>query len=183
MNSTAPIAILATAVITASACTRGGSLPRPVPENATHPIAFEVRGATPPEIIEAVTDALGGLGISLLQIRKSRGYAETTWLDVGNYVQSYRGAYPAEELIVQYQIAATETDRPRVRRVEILGVYRPYPLDRARQNDRPIPTDHPGYQLALRIEDRLRLSLIERNAQILEVDPKAENGEKEGARG
>lgn len=151
-------------------CTRGASLPRPVPEDARNPIVFQVKGATPPEVIDAVTDAMASIAVPMVQLRRSEGYAESAWIDVANFVQTIRRTYPADELIVQYQIGVTEADRPGLRKVGIEAVYRPYPIDRARARDRPVPTDHPGYQLAMRIEEQLRLELIGMGVEILEVE-------------
>lgn len=168
-------AAVAAAVLTAG-CT-GGGLPGPVPEDAENPVELRVRGATPPEIVGALTRAFTGLAIQLRIADGSRGYIESEWIDVASYQRAV-GPYPDRERIVQYQVRVVETDTARVRRIQLAAVYRPLLTDR----DRLVPTDHPGYQLAIRLRDRMRIQLIEANIPLVE-EPTGETGETEEKEG
>lgn len=145
----------------------GGSLPQPVPKKAQNPIEIKVEDITSAAMVKATDDAMSALGIPLLQSDKKEGYVESKWLDVTQYVHGSQGAYPLRERLVQMQIELMGVDSTGARRIGVKAVYRPYGIDVARRHDRLVPTDHPGYQLAMRVADQVRLALINDNVQVM----------------
>jgi hypothetical protein len=133
-----PGAVLLTAIVLAG-CS-GASLPQPVPENAQNPIEIHAEDLTPDVMVKATNEAMSAIGIPLLQSDRKRAYVESKWVDVSQYIQA--------------------------RRIAVKAVYRPYGIDVARQHDRLVPTDHPGYQLAMRVARQVRLQLIENNVTV-----------------
>ena len=159
-----PGAVLLTAIVLAG-CS-GASLPQPVPENAQNPIEIHAEDLTPDVMVKATNEAMSAIGIPLLQSDRKRAYVESKWVDVSQYIQASAEAYPRRERVIQMQVQLMRPDSTGARRIAVKAVYRPYGIDVARQHDRLVPTDHPGYQLAMRVARQVRLQLIENNVTV-----------------
>lgn len=144
-----------------AACSSMRGPPPPVPEGAENPIEIRFKGASVTDAVDIVSRVMSDMAIATLQVDHSSGYVETRWIDVAAFVQ-FPGAYPYRERQVQYQFRASEQPQ-QVRRLVIAAVYRPNLVDR----DRVVPTDHPGYRIALRMEGKIRRALIEARATVL----------------
>jgi hypothetical protein len=135
-----------------------------VPENATNPIAIHFRGATAPDVVNIVAKVCSDQGLPTLQV-VPRGYVETVWVDIADWEWLGARSYPALEREVQYRFQVSERER-RVRTLSIATYYQPgRPPGTGPQvtslYDRLVPTDHPAYKLALRLEDKIKFEMIE----------------------
>lgn len=145
-----------------SACS-GSSVPRyfPVPEDAENPIVMEYSGASMAEITNIVAQVCSDVPIATGQVRPNDGYVETRWADIASFnLGSQAEMYPLRERSVIYTFQATATG-DNAGTLQIAGYYqpnRPSGTSPARDSryDRLLPKDHPGYQIALQIEWRLK---------------------------
>ncbi|NNG17534.1 MAG: hypothetical protein HKM89_13745, partial [Gemmatimonadales bacterium] len=69
------------AVIVASACGGGSSVPRnyPVPEGAQNPIVIRYSGISAAEMVNVVAQMCADVPISTAQVVPAKGYVETRW--------------------------------------------------------------------------------------------------------
>jgi hypothetical protein len=148
-----------------SAC-GGSNVPRyfPVPESAENPIVMEYNGASLAEITNIVAKVCSDVPIATAQVRPNDGYVETRWADIASFnLGPEAEMYPLRERSVIYTFQTTATG-DNAGTLQIAGYYqpnRPGGTSPARDSryDRLLPKDHPGYQIALQIEWRLRQEL------------------------
>ncbi len=145
----------------------GSSVPRyfPVPEDAGNPIRLEFRGATTADVVPLIAQVCSDAALPTLQIDRRRGYVETRWVDIAQFEQMRVTDLPLEERQVMFKFEVDESD-PRARTVEIAAIYQPLrpagtSPTRDSRFDRLVPIQHPGYQLALELEFRLRRAMTE----------------------
>lgn len=142
-----------------------------VPEDATNPIEIHFRGATAPDVVNIVAEVCSDQGLPTLQVVPS-GYVETFWVDIAEWEILGARSYPALEREVQYRFQVSEREQ-RVRTLSIATYYQPgRPPGTGPQvtslYDRLVPTDHPAYNLALRLEDRIRFEMIEARVTLVQ---------------
>jgi len=122
---------------------------------------MEYDGATVATVTNIVAKVCSDVPIATAQVRPNDGYVETRWADISGFdLGSQAAAYPLRErsVIYVFQAQATGDDAGTL---EISGFYQPTrPTGtgpgRDSRYDRLLPTDHPGYQMALQIEWRLK---------------------------
>jgi hypothetical protein len=160
----AKLLAFALCLVLISACGSTSTVPRqyPVPEDANNPIVIQYFGATATEMVSVVTQMCADVPIQTVQVVPREGYIETAWVDLGSFAVAgaLADAYPPEErwAVFAFQVNATG-DNEGV--LQISGWYQPSRSPgRARVRDarwdRYIPIDHPGYQLMLSFDWRLR---------------------------
>jgi hypothetical protein len=145
-----------------SACSGGSGVPRhfAVPQGAENPIVIEYSGATVAQVTNMVAKVCADVPISTAQVRPNDGYLETRWSDIGSLnLGSQAEMLPAHERSVIYAIQAKGGENEGV--LQIAGFYQPSrptgtPARRDSRYDRLIPTGHPGYQLALQLDHRIK---------------------------
>lgn len=135
-----------------------------MPEDATNPIEIHFRGATAPDVVRMVANVCSDQGLPTLQV-VSGGYVETAWVDIAEWEMLGARSYPALERQVQYRFQVKEREE-RVRTLSIATYYQPgRPPGTGPQvtslYDRLVPTDHPAYMLALRLEEEIKFEMIE----------------------
>jgi hypothetical protein len=148
-----------------SACS-GSGVPRhfPVPENAQNPIVMEYSGATVAQVANIVAKVCSDVPILTAQVRPNDGFVETRWSDLGTFnLGTQAEVLPAHERSVIYAFQASGNENQGV--LQIAGFYQPTrptgtPARRDSRYDRLIPTGHPGYQLALQFEFRLKNEFV-----------------------
>ena len=152
--------LIGTAIL--SACGgSGGPQYVPIPENAENPIVMEYSGASIGEITNIVAKVCSDVPIATAQVRPNAGYVETRWADIASFnLGPQAEMYPLSERSVIYTFQVTATGDS-AGNLQIAGYYqpnRPSGTSPARDSryDRLLPKDHPGYQLALQIEWRLK---------------------------
>jgi hypothetical protein len=139
----------------------GGPQYIPVPENAENPIVMEYRGASLAQVTNIVAKVCSDVPLTTAQVRLDDGYVETRWADIASFnLGPQAEMYPLRErsVIYTFQVTATAANAGNL---QITGYYqpnRPTGTSPARDSryDRLLPKDHPGYQLALQIEWRLK---------------------------
>ncbi len=173
MLRTLSVTLLLVTTPTFQACV-GSSVPRyfPVPEDAQNPIKLEFRGATAADVVPLIARVCSDAAVPTRQIDRRRGYVETGWVDIAQFAQMRVTDLPLEERQVMYKFEVDESD-PAARTVEIAAIYQPLrpagtSPTRDSRFDRLVPTEHPGYPLALELEFRLRRVMSE--AGIVLVD-------------
>lgn len=147
------------------ACSGGSGVPRyfAVPEGAQNPIVIEYSGATVVQVTNMVAKVCSEVPISTAQFRPNDGYVETRWADIATFgLGSQAESLPLQERSVIFAFEANGDENQGV--LQIAGLYQPTrpsgtPARRDSRFDRLIPTGHPGYQLALQIEFRLKNEL------------------------
>jgi hypothetical protein len=165
MSEKIQIAVLASAILLA-ACSSGVPRNYPVPEGAENPIKIEFRGATGADVVPIVAQVCSDMGMPTRQVDPSRGYVETRWVDVAAWDRTeHAAAYPLNERELLYVFEAGEGEG-NMRVLSISAIYQPNrPTGTARGRNSPynrmVPTDHPGYQVALQFDYRLRLAMTE----------------------
>ena len=132
-----------------------------VPEEAENPIELRFTDLTVADAIAIATSVISDFPITALQADPDRGYLETQWVDINRY-EKFAGAYPDRERMVQFQFTVT-TLEDQVRELELSTVYRPNDPTR----DRLVPLDHPGYTMALKMEERYRERVINRGGKLV----------------
>jgi hypothetical protein len=135
-----------------------------VPENATNPIEIHFRGATAPDVVSMVAKVCSDQGLPTLQVVPG-GYVETVWVDIAQWEMLGARSYPALEREVQYRFQVKEREE-RVRTLTLATYYQPgrppgAGVQVSSLYDRLVPTDHPAYKLALRLEEKIRFEMIE----------------------
>ncbi|MGD8700051.1 MAG: hypothetical protein PVJ43_12215 [Gemmatimonadales bacterium] len=151
---------LGTAILSACA---GSGVPQyfPIPEDAENPIVMEYAGASAAEITDIVAKVCSDIPIATAQVRPNDGYVETRWADIAALSRDPQAEmYPLRERSVVYTFQVTATG-DRAGNLQIAGYYQPNrptgtSPTRDSRYDRLLPKDHPGYQLALQIEWRLK---------------------------
>lgn len=147
-----------------SGCTGSGSgVPRyfPVPDDAQNPVVMEYSGASVAEVTNIVAKVCSDVPIATAQVRPNDGYVETRWADIASLSREPQAEmYPLRERSVIYTFQVTATGE-NSGNLQIAGYYqptRPSGTSPARDSryDRLLPKEHPGYQLALQIEWRLK---------------------------
>jgi hypothetical protein len=144
------------------ACSGGSSVPRyfAVPEGAENPIVIEYSGATVAQVTNMVAKVCSDVPLATAQVRPNDGYVETRWADIGSFgLGSQAEMLPPQEssVIFAFQIKGSENQGV----LQIAGFYQPTrpsgtSARRDSRYDRLIPTGHPGYQLALQIDYRMK---------------------------
>ena len=145
-----------------SACSGGSGVPRyfAVPEGAENPIVMQYSGATVAQVTNIVAKVCSDVPLSTAQVRPNDGYVETRWADIANFsLGSQAESLPLQERSVIFAFQAKGDENQGV--LQVAGFYQPTrpsgtPARRDSRFDRLIPTGHPGYQLALQIEYRLK---------------------------
>jgi len=171
MRATALTPIALAALLTG--CGGIGTPPEPVPADAENPIAFRFRGATPPDAVDVIAQACSDLGISVQEVDPN-GFVETRWMDIAAWERTLAAGYPLRERQVQFRFEVEEAQE-RSRRLTIATYYQPnrppgVVLRASRTYDRLVPTDHPGYQVALQLRTKIRVGLRSLGATLLEGD-------------
>jgi hypothetical protein len=143
---------------------------QPLPADARNPIEIRFRGATAPDVVSMVARVCSDNGLPTLQVVPG-GYVETVWVDIAAWEFLGARSYPAVEREVQYRFEVTEGERG-VRTVSIAAYYQPNrpPGTGAQASsfyDRLVPTDHPAYELALRLADKLKFEMIEAGMRLV----------------
>jgi len=164
-----------------SACAGSSAVPRAysVPAEAQNPIVIRYEGSTPAEMTEIVALMCSDVPIAKSQVVPEKGYLETRWADIGEFGLGLQAeVYPFQERQVVYVFQAQETGE-HAGVLQIGGWYQPTrpPGSSPRRDsryDRLIPTDHPGYQLMLQFEFRLKELFARR--EILVVDSSKPEG-------
>ncbi|KPK82603.1 MAG: hypothetical protein AMS25_01770 [Gemmatimonas sp. SM23_52] len=142
----------------------------PVPDNARNPIEIRFRGATAPDVVSMVATVCSDNGLPTLQVVPG-GYVETVWVDIAEWEFLNARNYPAVEREVQYRFEVAEGEQG-VRTLSIATYYQPSRPPRTGPQassfyDRFVPTDHPGYRLALRLADAIRLEMTEARVRLV----------------
>lgn len=133
----------------------------PIPEDTENPIEIYFTDLTVSDAVGIATRVLSDMAIQARQADRTRGYVETEWLDVNRY-EKFAGAYPDRERIVRFYWTFT-TDKDGVRKLALSVVYRPN--DPAR--DRMVPLDHPGFSMALRMEEKFKAGLANKGGKLV----------------
>lgn len=160
---------LATAAFTACGAGAGGNrvpLSFPVPQGAENPIVLEYSGASVADLTNLVAQVCSDVPIPTAQVRSRDGFVETRWVDIASFTRGYQAeALPSVErnAIYVFQIRGAEGSSGVI---QIAGYYQPSrpPGSSPQRNsryDRLLPTDHPGYQIALELDFRLKRALTE----------------------
>ncbi len=167
------VTLLLAAAPALAACV-GSSVPRyfPVPEDAQNPIRLEFRGATAADLVPLIAQVCSDAALPTRQVDRRRGYVETRWVDIAQFEQMRVTDLPLEERQVMYAFEVDQSD-PAARTVEIAAIYQPLrpagtSPTRDSRFDRPVPTQHPGYQLALELEFRLRRAMTQAGIVIID---------------
>lgn len=158
------------------ACGGSGGVPRyfPVPEDAQNPIVIEYSAATVVDVTNIVAKVCSDIPIATAQVRPNDGYVETRWSDIASFALGTQAAtYPLAERSVVYAFEARGIDNRGV--LQIAGFYQPTrprgtPARRDSRYDRLLPTDHPGYQLALELEWRLKREFEAHGVTVIETE-------------
>ena len=127
-----------------------------VPPNAQNPIVLAVEGATVPQLTEIATKVVANQGLTMLQADTLRGIVETEQFEIESKMGAAGRGYPPAESVVFY-VFASGVNPDTVMVTQIHAYYRPNP-DRA-QISRAyrvlVPTGHPGFVYALRLQGLL----------------------------
>lgn len=161
-----------------SACSGTAGTPRhfAVPEGAQNPLVLRYSGATVEEMVNAVAQMCANVPISTAQVVPANGYVETRWSDLGDFnLGSQVGTLPVSERFVVYAFQVKGiSDNEGV--LQIGGWYQPTaPRGRARARDsrydRLFQAGHPGYQMILQFDWRLRNNIFpERGITVVEQE-------------
>lgn len=143
----------------------------PVPEDAENPTVIEFSGGTPADVVPVIAEVLSEIPIQAAQVDRSRGYVETRWFDIAQYDPVRASGYPLRERQVLYEFQVSDAEGRR-RRVELTAYYQPTrptgtSPSRDSRYDRLVPTDHPAYQLALRLANRLRIAMRSKGLEVM----------------
>jgi hypothetical protein len=168
------LALLGIALV--AACS-SSSVPRrfAVPAGAQNPLVIQYNGASAAEMTNIVAQMCSGVPISTGQVVPDKGYVETRWVDIAQFnLGSQTAAYPLQERQVIYVFQAQERGEDGGV-LQIGGWYqptRPPGSSPARDSryDRFIPTGHPGYQLMLQFEFRLKQYFVEKGITVVEQE-------------
>ncbi len=173
------ITLLGTAFITAcgGGAGGGGMVPRhfDVSPDARNPIVIAYSGVSAAEMTKIVSQMAADVPINVNQVVPEQGYVETRWADVATFnLGTEAASLPTIERQVVYVFQAQ--DRENVGILQIGGWYQPTrppgtPASRSQRYDRFIPTSHPGYQLMLQFEYRLKNLLFPQNGVAI-VEPR-----------
>jgi hypothetical protein len=118
-------------------------------------------GASVEQMVNIVAQMCADVPISTAQVVPENGYVETRWADVAEYKLGTQAAgYPLQERFVVYAFQLRSTGENEGV-LQIAGWYQPTApggVARTRDSryDRFIPTGHPGYQLMLSFDWRLK---------------------------
>lgn len=163
MIKSLPTAMIA--VVLVSACS-ASKVPRhfSVPENAQNPIVLRYQGATVAEMTNIVAEVCSEVPISTAQVVPEKGFVETRWVDVASFnLGTQADTYPVKERQVIYVFQAQQAGE-NAGVLQIGGWYQPTAPTAARvrdsRYDRFVPTDHPGYQLMMQFEYRLKQKFV-----------------------
>jgi hypothetical protein len=169
---------MAICLAVASACSSTAGVPRhiAVPEGAQNPIVLRYSGATVEQMTNVVAQMCANVPISTAQVVPANGYVETRWSDLADFnLGSQVSTLPPSERFVVYafQVKGISENEGVL---QIGGWYQPTaPAGRARSRDsrydRLFKTGHPGYQMILQFDWRLRNNLFpERGITVVEQE-------------
>ncbi len=145
-----------------------------VSPDARNPIVIPYSGVSAADMTNIVAQMASDVPINVDQVVPAQGMVETRWSDIASFnLGTQASELPLPERQVVYVITAQ--DRGDVGILQIGGWYQPTrpsgtPAARSQQYDRFIPTSHPGYQLMLQFEYRLKNQLFPQNG-VTVVDP------------
>jgi len=178
MKSRSGMALLGTALILGcgGGAGGGGTVPRhfDVSPDASNPIVIPYSGVSAAEMTNIVAQMASEVPINVAQVVPKNGFVETAWSDIRNFnLGNEANSLPLPERQVVYVFQAQ--DREKVGILQIGGWYQPTrppgtPAARSQRYDRFIPTSHPGYQLMLNFEYRLKNQLFPQHG-VTVVDP------------
>lgn len=171
MRRSIAIAVIAVGLFTACGGP-GGYSHVPVPENAENPIVIEFSGGTPTDVVPVISELLSEIPIPAMQVDRDRGYVETRWFDIAQHDPTRASGYPLRERQVRYVFEVGEAEAAR-KKVELTAYYQPTrptgtSPSRDSRYDRRVPTDHPAYQLALQLANRLRVAMRSEGLRVTE---------------
>lgn len=159
------------AILLFSACS-ASQVPRhfSVPENAQNPIVLRYQGTTVSDMTTIIAEVCSDVPIPTAQVVPERGFVETRWVDVAGFNLAVQAeTYPLEEREVIYVFQAQQAGE-NAGVLQIGGWYQPTAPSGVRTRDtrydRFVPTGHPGYQLMLQFEYRLKQKFAARGITV-----------------
>ena len=151
----------------------GGMVPRhfDVSPDARNPIVIPYTGVSAAEMTNIVAQMASDVPINVNQVVPNEGYVETRWADIADFnLGAQASELPLPERQVVYVFTAQDRGDNGI--LQIGGWYQPTrpagtPAARSQRYDRFVPTNHPGYQLMLQFEFRLKNQLFPQNGVTL----------------
>jgi hypothetical protein len=175
-KSLSPVLLVAVLVAACSSTSSSGQpdrVPRniPIPKDAKNPIVIAVdSSATVAQLTQAAEQTVSGQGIDMIEADRKRGIVETNRINITAFVPGSQGMGAAESLV--FYVFAAGKDSNGLMVIEILPYYQPNPAMAATEPNYRVlvPVEHPGYQYALRLEDRLKQNLAKQGIEVLGVN-------------